>query len=374
MRAVAGVALLCACACSAPPAIEPAGAPHAPPNIVLISLDACRADHLGCYGYPRDTSPFIDSLAARGTVFGNAFVNTHGTAPSHTTMLTSLYQEAHGISLVTPKPGEADRVPAGALMVQEILRGHGYLTLGVTGGGFMGSALAFDRGFVELDDRPARIPTQTRRLVRLVERYSDVQQPLFLLLHTYETHSPYRAPPEYAELFDSSTSNFEPTTKNLLASVNTADRDLTADDVERLKALVRCRDSIHRRHSESALLTARGLWFSRQRPCRHHRRPRRRVSPSTAACSTAACCTKSWYTSHSSSGGQDRTAATLTNVSSAPLTSPRQSLPQREWPHPPKWMAGALFPGTRPNPTPVGTRCSCSTAISVTGSEPGNGS
>jgi arylsulfatase A-like enzyme len=63
----------------------------APPNVVLVSIDALRADHLSCYGYDRHTSPFLDQLAARGTRFSHAFVNTHGTPPSHATMLSSLY-------------------------------------------------------------------------------------------------------------------------------------------------------------------------------------------------------------------------------------------------------------------------------------------
>ena len=75
-----------------------------------IVLDACRADHLSSYGYARDTSPFLDQLAARGLRFSHAFVNTHGTPPSHTTMLTSLYQETHGVGLgAGAAEGKADR-------------------------------------------------------------------------------------------------------------------------------------------------------------------------------------------------------------------------------------------------------------------------
>ena len=82
------------------------------PNILLISLDALRADHLSCYGYDRQATPFLDELAANGTRFFPAFVNTHGTPPSHTTMLSSLYQETHrvGYGAGTPE-GRNDVIP-----------------------------------------------------------------------------------------------------------------------------------------------------------------------------------------------------------------------------------------------------------------------
>lgn len=131
------------CAKSAPES-EPAEPPAPRPHILLISLDACRADHLGCYGHDRPTSPFIDHLAASGTRFAHAFVNTHGTPPSHTTMLSSLYQESHGVQLAgLPPAGQIERIPASVVMVQEILRGAGYITVGATGGGNMSSAIGF---------------------------------------------------------------------------------------------------------------------------------------------------------------------------------------------------------------------------------------
>ena len=56
-----------------------------PPNVLLVSLDTLRADHLSSYGYHRHTTPFLDELAAGGTRFSHASVNTHGTPSSHTT-------------------------------------------------------------------------------------------------------------------------------------------------------------------------------------------------------------------------------------------------------------------------------------------------
>ena len=108
------------------------------PNILLISLDACRADHLSSYGYNRPTSPFLDDLAARGIRFSRAFANTLGTTPSHATLLSSLYQATHGVELAAADEEPVlDRLRDSVTMLQELLRQEGYRTLAVTDGANM---------------------------------------------------------------------------------------------------------------------------------------------------------------------------------------------------------------------------------------------
>src|SRR6187549_1629277 len=68
------------------------------PVIVLVSIDTLRADHLGTYGYSQSTSPFLDSLASRGTVFEEAIVPLPATSASHASLLTSVRPFKHGIS------------------------------------------------------------------------------------------------------------------------------------------------------------------------------------------------------------------------------------------------------------------------------------
>ena len=73
-------------------------APAGPrPNIVLISLDNLGANHMGCYGYFRNTTPFMDSLAAAGMIFDEMVAQDTWTLPSHVSMLTSRYVSAHGV-------------------------------------------------------------------------------------------------------------------------------------------------------------------------------------------------------------------------------------------------------------------------------------
>ncbi len=71
-------------------------APTSPPNLILISIDTLRADHLGTYGYERDTSPHLDAFARRGVVFENALAPSSWTLPSHATMMTGLAPIRHG--------------------------------------------------------------------------------------------------------------------------------------------------------------------------------------------------------------------------------------------------------------------------------------
>src|SRR5580692_529772 len=69
----------------------------APMNVILVTLDTTRADHLGCYGYPRARTPAIDALADRGVLFERAYAPVPVTLPSHASMLTGLYPPEHGL-------------------------------------------------------------------------------------------------------------------------------------------------------------------------------------------------------------------------------------------------------------------------------------
>jgi arylsulfatase len=203
------------------------------PNILVISLDACRADHLGCYGYPRPTSPFLDSLAHRGLRFAQAYANTHGTAPSHTTILSSLYQETHRVEYSSLR----GVVPPEAVMMQEVLAARGYVTLGVTDGGRMGRKFGFARGFEAFDDGGRGVASGSRRLVELIRQHSGAGRPIFAFYHTYEIHSPYLPPDEYRGLFGQFESTFVPSSENLLEVAHAARRRLGKADLEYLEAM-----------------------------------------------------------------------------------------------------------------------------------------
>jgi len=93
-------------------------------RIILITIDTLRADHLGCYGYPRQTSPFIDKLARDGILFRRAFAHMSMTAPSHASIFTSLYPIQHYVLK------NLHRLDDSFLTMAEVFSTMGYQTAG----------------------------------------------------------------------------------------------------------------------------------------------------------------------------------------------------------------------------------------------------
>jgi arylsulfatase A-like enzyme len=212
--------------------------PDPPPNILLISIDALRADHLGCYGYGRATSPFLDDRAAAGIRYANAFVNTHGTPPSHTTMLSSLYQESHRVGIADTEDGEPGlKVPDAVELVQEVLLRNGWATVGVTGGGFMEERFGFARGFESFTDRARNVEQGTAMLVEAAALAIQSGRPVFGFYHTYQVHTPYLPPEGYRGLFGEDDCAVEPVAEALAPIQATAFEHLTQDAFDCLAAL-----------------------------------------------------------------------------------------------------------------------------------------
>src|SRR5712671_4966770 len=92
------------------------------PNVMLITIDTLRADRLGCYGYPRPTTPHIDRLAARGALFERMYTTLPRTTQSVATILTGRYPKSHGAR------GLFSRLSPANLTLAEILAGQGYET------------------------------------------------------------------------------------------------------------------------------------------------------------------------------------------------------------------------------------------------------
>lgn len=158
-------------------------------NLILISVDTLRADHLSAYGYERSTSPRLDAWAAsNAVVFEQAIAQAPTTLPSHTSMLTGVDALRHGTN---HQPAQASLTT-----LAELLRAEGYATLARTGGGYLHPRYGLHQGFDAYrywlygHDRDAELEDGIDASLRWIERYQD--RPFFLFLHTYEVHAPYR--------------------------------------------------------------------------------------------------------------------------------------------------------------------------------------
>ncbi len=169
-----------------------------PPNILLISIDTLRSDHLGCYGYPRPTTPAIDGFRRDAIMARMALANAPSTLPSHASLMTSLIPQHHGAS-------HTHRIPLSreALTLAEVLQEQGYETLAVVGSGQLVRQYGLAQGFEVYDEIPEDRPfadTVARGLELLLRRPSA--RPFFLFLHTYEVHHPYTPTREHLVALD----------------------------------------------------------------------------------------------------------------------------------------------------------------------------
>lgn len=164
------------------------------PDIILISIDTLRSDHLGAYGYTRDTSPFVDSIARDGIRFDNAFSTSSWTAPAMVSLMTSRYPYAHGVVHGLVARGRVEHqeaIPGDLPLVAERLRAAGYTTFGISSNRHLSSELGFGRGFDHYECIGfANATTVLDRLKNLRSKLSAAR-PYFLWVHFLDPHAPY---------------------------------------------------------------------------------------------------------------------------------------------------------------------------------------
>lgn len=186
--------------------------PPAPPapvrDVVVVVVDTLRADHLGTYGYARPTSPEIDRWARRGVVFEQALSPAPWTLPAMASLLTGRWPSTHGAGSRAPEAEWAqtrrldDRLPT---LAGELGR-TGFKTGAVVNNVFMAPGLGLRRGFDDYDYRPAGVG-RGRIAAEVVDtslRWLDAQPPsarVFLLVHLFDPHLPYEAPPPHSGRF-----------------------------------------------------------------------------------------------------------------------------------------------------------------------------
>jgi len=162
--------------------------PPVPDRIVFITIDTLRADHVGSYGYLRDTTPFLDSLAANGVLFQNSYAACSHTGPSHASMFTSLYPYQHGLL----RNGEVLR--AGPYTMQAMFQESGYKTAAFSAVGFMEgnvgfSALdeKFDTAFPKKNHWYRNASENMDRVLSWLDDNAQTKK-FFLWVHFYDVH------------------------------------------------------------------------------------------------------------------------------------------------------------------------------------------
>ncbi|MDA0839383.1 MAG: sulfatase [Planctomycetota bacterium] len=204
------------------PSERPAENSH--PNVILISLDTLRPDHLGCYGYSRETSPNLDRLARSGVVFKTARSQAPWTLPSHMSLFTSMLPSHNRVE-------DLNEVLSASLQtLPELMKAAGYETAAVVNNGQMKKHWGFDRGFnswqeFEVDTPEGNCESITRHAMDWLATNSNSESPFFLFLHYFDVHEPYQAPDKYRERFGVKVTG--PETRQIMWRSRTPAQDMT---------------------------------------------------------------------------------------------------------------------------------------------------
>jgi arylsulfatase A-like enzyme/Flp pilus assembly protein TadD len=174
-------------------------------NVVLISLDTCRADHLGCYGYEGDITPNIDAVAEEGYLFENTISPVPLTLPAHSSMMTGMIPTYHGV-----RDNMEYKLGGSSITLAEVLKEEGFETCGIVSSFVLDSKFGLGQGFENYNDKFE----EEHKFLEISERRggevtklgvewlaSNYEKPFFLFLHYFDPHTDYRAPEPYASKF-----------------------------------------------------------------------------------------------------------------------------------------------------------------------------
>ncbi len=161
------------------------------PDLILVSIDCLRADHVGAYGYELPITPALDAFAEDGALFENSVSVSSWTLPTHMSMLTGLMPTEHGLSRAHKRSPAVPYLP-------EILSREGYETLGVVSGLYLSPTFGYEQDF---DVYRALIDEPAEELVDAAAElfFAEPRRPRFLFLHFFDAHWRYLPPPKYLE-------------------------------------------------------------------------------------------------------------------------------------------------------------------------------
>jgi hypothetical protein len=208
------------------------------PHVIVYLVDTLRADHMGIYGYDRDTTPFIDALSKESIVFDAAYAPTSWTRPSIGTLFTGVLPSRHGARRMD------QQLRPDIVTLAEALRAEGYATHGFTCNPAVGPAFGFERGFDtyehygSLESAPEirAVHDPVEALLARAETTGPDAPPLFLYVHTCAPHSVYAPPPPF-------NSRFKPRSPDLIdRAAALYDGEIAWTDAELEKLVQELRD------------------------------------------------------------------------------------------------------------------------------------
>src|SRR6266568_1496607 len=180
---------------------------HAP-NVVVITIDTLRADHLGCYGYSKIRTPNIDALAMDSARFERAYTPVPVTLPAHSALFTGTYPTLNGMHDFS-----GNKLNPKQPTLATVLKQQGYATGAVIGSAVLDSRFGLNQGFdfyydhfdfnrlqesnLDAMERPGNVVTD----VALDWLGKNAQAKFFLWMHLYDPHYPYRPPAPYSEQY-----------------------------------------------------------------------------------------------------------------------------------------------------------------------------
>jgi len=166
-------------------------------NVIFISIDTLRADHLGVYGYKRDTSPNLDQFAQENILFGQAIAQAPDTLSSHASIFTSQYPAVHGALNLS-----RNTIDSSKIMLAEILQEFGYKTAAFVGGGQVAAEFGFSQGFDVYNDQLPNAYFAGTIPVAIKWLKENKEDNFFLFLHGYDVHAAYHPPEPFEHIFD----------------------------------------------------------------------------------------------------------------------------------------------------------------------------
>ncbi|MCP3978035.1 MAG: sulfatase-like hydrolase/transferase [bacterium] len=203
MRRALLLLLLLLPACSAGPV------PDEPPNVLLITLDTTRADHLGAYGSTSIATPALDRLAAEGVRFDRAVTSVPLTLPAHASLMTGRWPVEHGVH-----DNGGYFVDESEATLAEGLRDAGYATFAAVGSFVLHHDWGLDQGFAAYSDEFETVGKRKSEALRAQRDGAEVvreaiewwdgrpaDRPFFVWMHFYDPHYPYEPPGEYARRY-----------------------------------------------------------------------------------------------------------------------------------------------------------------------------